>query len=38
MTLTCLVKNFTGLLVARLMLGALEAGLFPGVTCEQCMR
>lgn len=32
MTLTALVKTFEGLLVARLFLGAAEAGLFPGVT------
>ncbi|KAJ5585291.1 high-affinity nicotinic acid transporter [Penicillium hispanicum] len=31
MTLMGLVENFTGLLIARLFLGATEAGLFPGV-------
>jgi len=32
MTLTAIVKSYEGLLVARLFLGAAEAGLFPGVT------
>lgn len=32
MTLTGLVHNYTGLLIARLFLGMTEAGLFPGVT------
>jgi len=32
MTLTALVKNYHGLLAARIFLGAAEAGLFPGVT------
>jgi MFS family permease len=31
-TLTGLVQNFAGLIVVRLVLGALEAGLFPGLT------
>jgi MFS family permease len=30
MTFTGLVKNFTGLLVCRLLLGVAEAGFFPG--------
>lgn len=29
MTLTGLVKNFTGLVIARIFLGVTEAGLFP---------
>ncbi|TFK38868.1 high-affinity nicotinic acid transporter [Crucibulum laeve] len=32
MTLMGLVKNFTGLLIARMALGLAEGGLFPGVT------
>ncbi|KAG8680665.1 hypothetical protein FRC08_016118 [Ceratobasidium sp. 394] len=31
MTFMCLVKDFKGLLIARLFLGLTEAGLFPGV-------
>lgn len=31
-TLTGLVQNYAGLIVCRLLLGALEAGLFPGMT------
>jgi len=31
-TLTGIVPNFTGLVVCRLVLGALEGGLFPGLT------
>ena len=31
MTLMGLVKNFTQLIVARLLMGALESGYFPGV-------
>ncbi|PGH04347.1 hypothetical protein AJ79_07128 [Helicocarpus griseus UAMH5409] len=30
MTLTCVVKNFAGLVVARFFLGLFEAGFFPG--------
>ncbi|KAG8740138.1 hypothetical protein FRC10_004723 [Ceratobasidium sp. 414] len=32
MTFMCFVKDFKGLLIARLFLGLAEAGLFPGVT------
>ena len=32
MTLMGIVKNFTGLLIARMALGLCEGGLFPGVT------
>lgn len=35
MTLMGLVKDFNGLLIARIFLGVTEAGLFPGVVfCE----
>jgi len=35
MTLMGLVKDFHGLLIARIFLGVTEAGLFPGVVfCE----
>ncbi|OJD27884.1 hypothetical protein ACJ73_00722 [Blastomyces percursus] len=30
MTLTCVVKNFAGLVVTRFLLGVFEAGFFPG--------
>lgn len=31
MTLMGIVKDFNGLLIARLFLGVTEAGLFPGI-------
>jgi len=30
MTFTGVVKNFTGLVICRIMLGVAEAGFFPG--------
>lgn len=39
MTLMGLVKDFHGLLIARIFLGVTEAGLFPGVVfCELITR
>jgi MFS family permease len=35
MTFTGLVKNFTGLLVCRLLLGIAEAGFFPGAVSKR---
>ena len=36
MTLMGLVKDFNGLLIARIFLGVTEAGLFPGVVFCEC--
>lgn len=37
MTLMGLVKNYHGLLIARLFLGLTEAGLFPGVAVSELL-
>ncbi|EXF85313.1 major facilitator superfamily transporter [Colletotrichum fioriniae PJ7] len=37
MTLMGIVKNYHGLLIARIFLGVTEAGLFPGVALRQAM-
>lgn len=37
MTLMGLVKDFNGLLIARIFLGVTEAGLFPGVVFCKCL-
>lgn len=37
MTLMGLVKDFNGLLIARIFLGVTEAGLFPGVVFCECL-
>lgn len=38
MTLMGLVRDFHGLLIARIFLGVAEAGLFPGIAVSNSLR